>query len=123
MAAEENLTQVIAFELDRQTPFRADQVRYDFRIVKRDPVAKLLHVDADTVATLTSVMQSIALEVMGALLWTVALPRSTKKTKVQEVKIKHVVPYNIPKPPQLLGWARTMLIQHQGQPRDSPVRR
>ncbi len=45
MAAEENLTQVIAFELDRQTPFRADQVRYDFRIVKRDPVAKLLHVD------------------------------------------------------------------------------
>ena len=86
-------------------------------------VAKLLHVDADTVATLTSVLQSIALEVMGALLWTVALPRSTKKTKVQEVKIKHVMPYNIPKPPQLLGWARTMLIQHQGQPRDSPVRR
>ena len=86
-------------------------------------VAKLLHVDADTVATLTSVLQSIALEVMGALLWTVALPRSTKKSKAQEVKIKHVVPYNIPKPPQLLGWARTMLIQYQGQPRDSPVRR
>jgi general secretion pathway protein L len=45
MAAEENLAQVIAFELDRQTPFRADQVRFDFRIVKRDPVAKLLHVE------------------------------------------------------------------------------
>lgn len=45
MAAEENLGQVIAFELDRQTPFRADQVRYDFRIVRRDAAAKLLHVD------------------------------------------------------------------------------
>lgn len=45
MAAEENLAQVIAFELDRQTPFRADQVRYDFRITARDPAAKLLHVE------------------------------------------------------------------------------
>jgi general secretion pathway protein L len=45
MAAEENLAQVIAFELDRQTPFRADQVRYDFRIARRDTAAKLLHVD------------------------------------------------------------------------------
>lgn len=45
VAAEENLAQVIAFELDRQTPFRADQVRYDFRIAARDPVTKLLHVD------------------------------------------------------------------------------
>jgi len=45
MAAEENLAQVIAFELDRQTPFRADQVRCDFRIARRDPVAKLLYVD------------------------------------------------------------------------------
>ena len=86
-------------------------------------IAKLLHVDADTVATVTSIMQSVALEVMGALLWTVALPRATKKVKVQEVKIKHIVPYNIPKPPELLGWARAMLIQHQAQPRDSPVRR
>ncbi len=45
MAAEENLAQVIGFELDRQTPFRAEQVRYDFRISKRDVVAKLLHID------------------------------------------------------------------------------
>lgn len=45
MAAEENLAQVIAFELDRQTPFRADQVRCDFRIARRDPAAKLLYVD------------------------------------------------------------------------------
>ncbi len=45
MAAEENLAQVIAFELDRQTPFRADQVRSDFRIARRDTAAKLLHVD------------------------------------------------------------------------------
>lgn len=45
MAAEENLAQVIGFELDRQTPFRVDQVRYDFRIARRDAAAKLLHVE------------------------------------------------------------------------------
>lgn len=44
-AAEENLAQVIAFELDRQTPFRADQVRYDFRIGARDALARQIQVD------------------------------------------------------------------------------
>jgi len=44
-AAEENLAQVIAFELDRQTPFRADQVRYDFRIGARDAIARQIQVD------------------------------------------------------------------------------
>lgn len=34
-AAEENLKQVIAFEMDRQTPFKSDQVYYDVRIVDR----------------------------------------------------------------------------------------
>lgn len=35
-AAEENLLQILAFEMDRQTPFKADQVYFDQRIVKRD---------------------------------------------------------------------------------------
>ena len=34
-AAENNLRQVLAFEMDRQTPFKADQVYFDYRILSR----------------------------------------------------------------------------------------
>jgi len=36
VAAQENLREVLAFEMDRQTPFSAGQVYYDFRVVGRD---------------------------------------------------------------------------------------
>jgi general secretion pathway protein L len=45
LAAEENLRQVLGFELDRQTPFRADQVYFDQRIAARDPIAKQMQVE------------------------------------------------------------------------------
>lgn len=35
-AAEENLLQILSFEMDRQTPFKADQVYFDQRIARRD---------------------------------------------------------------------------------------
>ncbi len=38
-ATEENLSQVLAFEMDRLTPFRADDVYFDHRVVSRDPSA------------------------------------------------------------------------------------
>jgi general secretion pathway protein L len=43
-AVEQNLRQVLSFEMDRQTPFKADQVYFDYRV---DPVAagKQLKVD------------------------------------------------------------------------------
>lgn len=34
-AAEENLRQVLTFEMDRQTPFRADDVLFDYRVAER----------------------------------------------------------------------------------------
>ena len=40
LAAQENLRQVLGFELDRQTPFRSDQVYYDCRVLGTDPVAR-----------------------------------------------------------------------------------
>ena len=40
LAAQENLRQVLGFELDRQTPFRSDQVYYDCRVLGVDPVAR-----------------------------------------------------------------------------------
>lgn len=36
VAAEANIAQVLAFEMDRQTPFRASDVYYDWKIFKRD---------------------------------------------------------------------------------------
>jgi general secretion pathway protein L len=35
-AAEDNLRQVLAFEMDRQTPFKADQVYFDSRVLGHD---------------------------------------------------------------------------------------
>jgi general secretion pathway protein L len=45
LPAEENLAQVLSFEMDRQTPFKANEVHYDYRVVKRDTAARTLLVD------------------------------------------------------------------------------
>jgi general secretion pathway protein L len=45
LAAEENLAQVLAFEMDRQTPFTAAQVYFDWKIVKRDQAQRQLLID------------------------------------------------------------------------------
>jgi general secretion pathway protein L len=44
-AAEDNLRQVLAFEMDRQTPFKADQVYFDSRVLGRDTAGRNLHVE------------------------------------------------------------------------------
>lgn len=44
-AAEDNLAQVLAFEMDRQTPFKADQVYADQRVASRDLAARTLSVE------------------------------------------------------------------------------
>ena len=45
IAAEDKLRQVLSFEMDRQTPFKADQVYFDYRVVQRDLTAKNLRID------------------------------------------------------------------------------
>ena len=45
LAAEENLREVLSFEMDRQTPFTAEQVYYDFSIVARSSAERTLTVD------------------------------------------------------------------------------
>jgi general secretion pathway protein L len=42
LAAEENLREVLSFEMDRQTPFSADQVYYDFVVIGRSTISKTL---------------------------------------------------------------------------------
>lgn len=44
LAAAENLTQVLGFELGRQTPYTADQAYYDQRLLREDRSGNRLHV-------------------------------------------------------------------------------
>lgn len=44
-AAEPRLREVLAFELDRQTPFSADQVSFEGRVLSRDLAAQQLRVE------------------------------------------------------------------------------
>jgi general secretion pathway protein L len=44
-AAEENLRQVLWFEMDRQTPFRPEAVYFDYRLIQRQPGQGSLRVD------------------------------------------------------------------------------
>lgn len=45
LAVEENLRQTLTFELDRYTPFKPDQVYFDFRLQARDPVQQRIKVE------------------------------------------------------------------------------
>jgi general secretion pathway protein L len=45
IASEAHLNEVMAHEIDRQTPFAADQVCYQGRVVARDPVQKQLRAE------------------------------------------------------------------------------
>jgi general secretion pathway protein L len=44
-AVEENLAQTLAYDLDRHTPFRPEQLYFDAAIISRDTVRKTLRVD------------------------------------------------------------------------------
>ena len=44
-AVEDNLAQVLAYDLDRHTPFKSEEVYFDARIVERDKVKKELRID------------------------------------------------------------------------------
>lgn len=45
LAAEENLRQVLTFEMDRQTPFKPDEVYFDYAVAGRDPERERLSVE------------------------------------------------------------------------------
>lgn len=45
LAVEEDLRQALTFELDRYTPFRPEQVYFDFRVIERDVNQKRLSVE------------------------------------------------------------------------------
>lgn len=44
-AATDNLSQVLTFEMDRQTPFKADQVYFDSRVISEDHASRTAQVE------------------------------------------------------------------------------
>lgn len=45
LLAESNLDEVLLYELDRHTPFKPDQARFAYRVIKRDGAAKKLQIE------------------------------------------------------------------------------
>lgn len=45
LAAEENIRQTLGFELDRQTPFKPDQIYFDYKILERLVADQRLHIE------------------------------------------------------------------------------
>ncbi len=44
LAAEENLREVLGFEMSRNTPFRSEDVHFDYQVLSRDPARQRLRV-------------------------------------------------------------------------------
>jgi len=59
--AEPDLRRALSFEIERQTPFQADEVYFDYRIVNRDPETKQLTVELTTVprATVDAILKEV----------------------------------------------------------------
>ena len=62
LAAEENLRQVLGFEMQRQTPFRAEQVYFNYRVLARRPHNQQLDVRLSVVprTVIEGVMDAVA---------------------------------------------------------------
>jgi len=45
IAARENLREVLSFEMDRHTPFKASEVAFDYRVMRADHESKRIEVD------------------------------------------------------------------------------
>lgn len=61
-AAAENLREVLGFEMDRHTPFKAQDVYYDYRVVGTDPPRKRIKVDLVVIPKrlIDQIVQSVA---------------------------------------------------------------
>lgn len=72
-ATEENLAQVLAFEMDRLSPFRAEEVYFDHRVVSRDAAAGQIGIELaiarrDVVDARVQQLRSMGVSVQGVSL-------------------------------------------------------
>ncbi len=71
-ATEENLRQVLAFEMDRLTPFRAEEVYFDYRVLAREAAAGQLSVQLalarrDLVDARVAALRALGASVQGVV--------------------------------------------------------
>jgi general secretion pathway protein L len=81
---EENLKEVLGFEMDRYTPFALEDVYFDFNIVKRDEVRDLIHVlllvvKKDVVDYYLKLLQRINIKVRSIEIVSTAVYNATSK--------------------------------------------
>ena len=99
-AVEENLAQTLAYDLDRHTPFRAEQLYFDAVVTHRDPAKKTLRVD--WAAALKTIVDSASKQVeeWGAIPIAVTPgPPTTTPTRL------NLLPHTArPRPLQLRRW-------------------
>jgi len=86
LATEENLREVMSFQIDRQTPFSADQVWYDCQVTDRNTNAQTLSVK------LIVVPRKVLDEMLGRLARNRLFPDSVS---VLEQNSNRVVPINL----------------------------
>jgi len=83
---EENLKEVLGFEMDRYTPFALEDVYFDFNIVKRDEARDLIHVllmviKKDVVDYYLQLLQRINIKVRSIEIVSTAVYNATAKGK------------------------------------------
>ena len=81
---EENLKEVLGFEMDRYTPFALEDVYFDFTIVKRDEARDLIHVllmviKKDVVDYYLTLLQRIKIKVRSIEIVSTAFYNATSK--------------------------------------------
>lgn len=81
---EENLKEVLGFEMDRYTPFNLEDVYFDFKIVKRDEKRNIIHVllmvvKKEVVEYYLNLLQKINVKVRGIEITSTALYNVTAK--------------------------------------------
>lgn len=82
-AAEENLRQVLAFEMDRLTPFQADAVHYDVRVVDRDNDTRRLRAELMVLPRAIVDPNVATLQLVGLEPEAVALPRGSENDRTE----------------------------------------
>jgi Tfp pilus assembly PilM family ATPase len=83
---EENLKEVLGFEMDRYTPFALEDVYFDFNIVKRDEVRDIIHVllmaiKKDVVDYYLKLFQRINIKVRSIEVVSTAVYNATSKER------------------------------------------
>ncbi len=83
---EENLKEVLGFEMDRYTPFALEDVYFDFNIIKRDDVRDIIHVllmaiKKDVVDYYLKLFQRINIKVRSIEIVSTAVYNATSKER------------------------------------------